>query len=298
MKKSIIGLFAALMLVSMTGCKNGVSGGESSNPYKKNGTQEINGKSYDIVTFGSFPQSEKTDDTITVNESESKTAGSYTYYKGSDGEWYAKLGSKYFKVEPIKWRILTTDYNGTKKKLLLAENILINKVYDASSNNYEDSSIRIYLTGDFYNTAFTTEEQNEIAATTVVNNARSTNPDGDSNATLWNNGANQYASNTATSDKIFLLSEQEVTKDYYGFATYDVYGTDSTRIRKVTAFARESGTWVSTDSGYEDGGYWWLRSPYYYYSCSARSVGDNGNVSLDSFVDSDFVGVVPALCLN
>ena len=298
MKKSIIGLFAALMLVSMTGCKNGVSGGESSNPYKKTGTQEINGKSYDIVTFGSFPQSEKTDDTITVNESETKTAGAYTYYKGSDGEWYAKMGSKYFKVEPIKWRILTTDYNGTKKKLLLAENILINKAYDASSNNYENSSIRAYLTGDFYNTAFTTEEQNEIAATTVVNNARSTNPDGDSNAKLWNNGANQFASDTATSDKIFLLSEQEVTKDDYGFATYNAYGTDSTRIRKVTAFARESGTWVSTDSGYEEGGYWWLRSPYYDFSYIARYVDYNGLAYNSLSVSFDGVGVVPALCLN
>ena len=296
MKKSIIGLFAALMLVSMTGCKNGVSGGESSNPYKKNGTQEINGKSYDIVTFGSFPQSEKTDDTITVNESEAKTAGSYTYYKGSDNEWYAKLGSKYFKVEPIKWRILTTDYNGTKKKLLLAENILINKVYHASFNNYENSYIRAYLTGDFYNTAFTTEEQNAIATTTVINDARSTNSD--SNATQFNGGVNQYASDNATSDKIFLLSEQEVTKDDYGFATYDAYGTESTRIRKVTAFARESGTLVSTDSVYEDVGYWWLRSPTYLNSGGARLVYGDGYADYSRRVDSDDVGVVPALCLN
>ncbi|MBR5647087.1 MAG: hypothetical protein IKX23_10655 [Treponema sp.] len=298
MKKSIIGLFAAIMLVSMTGCKNGVSGGGSSNPYKKTGTQEINGKSYDIVTFGSFPQSEKTDDTITVNESEAKTAGSYTYYKGSDNEWYAKLGSKYFKVEPIKWRVLTTDYNGTKKKLLLAENIIINKAYDASSNNYENSSIRAYLTGDFYNTAFTTEEQNAIAITTVINDARSTNPDGDSNVMLWNNGENQYASDTATSDKIFLLSEQEVTKDDYGFATYNAYGTDSTRIRKVTAFARESGTWVSTDSGYEDGGYWWLRSPIYTNSITARYVYIYGYAYYNLIVNYAYMGVVPALCLN
>lgn len=298
MKKCFIGLLTAIMLVSMTGCKNGVSGGESSNPYKKTGTQKINDKSYDIVTFGSFPQSEKTDDTITVNESESKTAGSYTYYKGSDNEWYAKLGSKYFKVEPIKWRILTTDYNGTKKKLLLAENILINKAYDASSNNYENSSIRAYLTGDFYNTAFTTEEQNAIAITTVINDARSTNPDGDSNAMLWNNGDNPYANDNATSDKIFLLSEQEVTKDDYGFAAYDVYGTDCTRIRKVTAFARESGTWVSTDSGYEDGGDWWLRSPYYSDSNSARYVHYSGDALYGCLVNYFSMGVVPALCLN
>lgn len=38
MKKTIIGLFAVLMLVSMTGCKNGVSGGENNAAYKAGDT--------------------------------------------------------------------------------------------------------------------------------------------------------------------------------------------------------------------------------------------------------------------
>ena len=300
---SFCAVFVLAVCLFVTGCKAPSGGsGSGEGAYTKVDTQTIGNTTYDIVTFGSFPQSEKTDDTITVNESESKTAGSYTYFRGSDGEWYAKLASKYYKVEPIKWRVLTTDYDHdgnpstAGKKLLHAENILINKVYHASSNNYENSSIRAYLTGDFYNTAFTTEEQNAIATTTVINDARSTNSD--SNATQFNGGVNQYASDNATSDKIFLLSEQEVTKDDYGFATYDAYGTDSTRIRKVTAFARESGTWVSTYSGYEDGGYWWLRSPNYNSSSSARYVNDSGYAHYTSFVNDGSMGVVPALCLN
>ena len=301
MKKCFIGLLTALLLVSIAGCKNGVeSGGGSSNPYKKIGTQKINDKSYDIVTFGSFPQSEKTDDTITVNESELKTAGFYTYYKGSDGEWYAKLNSKYYKVEPIKWRVLTTDYNGNGKKLLLAENILINKAYHASlNNNYENSSIRAYLTGDFLTTAFTQAEQDAIATTTVVNNAASTNPDG--NDKLWNNGDNQYASDTPTSDKIFLLSEQEVTKADYGFAAYNEYmgdGThdDSTRIRITTAFAKDSGAYQNDTEGY--GGYWWLRSPHCDVCDVARRVYHDGHAISNYPVNDDSTGVVPALCLN
>ena len=69
MKKTIIGLFAALFFVSIAGCKINVgngggsgSGGGGSNtsiPYTKVDTQTIGGTTYDIVTFGSFPQSKK-----------------------------------------------------------------------------------------------------------------------------------------------------------------------------------------------------------------------------------------------
>ena len=295
MKKCFISLLTALLLVSIAGCKNGVeSGGGSSNPYKKIGTQKINDKSYDIVTFGSFPQSEKAS-TVSIT-SESKTVGSFTYYKGDDNEWYAELKSKYYKVEPIKWRVLTVNYNGTGKKLLLAENVLINKAYHASSNNYENSSIRAYLTGDFYATAFTQEEQNVIATTNVDNTARSTNPD--SNATQFSGGANQYASDNATSDKIFLLSEQEVTKADYGFSDYNAIGTASTRIRKVTAFAKGSGVLFNELSGYEDVTYWWLRSPYSNSSDYVRIVTGEGKADDSRNVNIDNMGIVPALCLN
>lgn len=276
------------------GSQQGGGGSSNSTPYTKVDTQTINGVEYDIVTFGSFPQSEKTDDTINVNESESKTVGLFTYYKGSDNEWYVNVNSNYYKVEPIKWRVLTTDYNGTGKKLLLAENILINKAYDDDSNNYENSSIRAYLTGDFLTVAFTTKEQAAIATTTVVNNAASTNPD--DNASMWNDGANPYASNTPTDDKIFLLSEQEVTKADYGFAAYDQYGTGNTRIRMTTAFAKDSGAYQSDTAGY--GGYWWLRSPDYNDSSNALNVVDWGRANSSLDVDYDLIGVVPALCLK
>ena len=312
MKKTIIGLFTAFFFVSIAGCKinvgsSGGSGGgqqEGSVPtgnfkqtgYINTGTQNINGTNYDLVTFGNFPQSEK-DSNVTVSTTATNVNG-FICYKGSDDEWYVNLGSKYYKVEPIKWRVLTTDYNGSGKKLLLAENILINKAYHASSNNYENSSIRAYLTGDFLTTAFTQAEQNAITTTTVVNNAASTNPDG--NDTLWNNGANQYASDTPTSDKIFLLSLQEATKSDYGFAAYNEYkgdGThdDSTRIRMTTAFAKANGAYQDDAAGY--GGYWWLRSPFYSFSDYARQVNFYGIAGNFSLVGGDGVGVVPALCL-
>ena len=344
MKKFLNYFFAVFVLAAclFVGCKapsGGGGGGNISTPTKVE-EKIIEGTTYDIVTFGSFPQSEKTS-TVSIT-SESKTVGSFTYYKGDDNEWYAELNSKYYKVEPIKWRVLTTNYDhdgnasNPGKKLLFAENILINcKYYDYVNvnvnanrtisaatiypNNYEHSRIRAYLNGlsyqkkagdsanqesdetfvnkGFFQTAFTQAEQAAIAVTTVINNARSTNPD--SNDKQWNNGANRYASDTPTEDKIFLLSEQEATKVDYGFAAfYGDDGTGNTRIRMTTAFAHANGAWQSVTSG--EGGYWWLRSPLYEYDGSggARYVRMTGGTYDCSYVDSGYQGVVPALCLN
>ncbi len=310
MKKFLNSFCAVFVLTAclFVGCKAPSGGGGSeqggggggASSYKKIGTQEINGKSYDIVTFGTYPQSEKTDDAIIVDESVSKIVGSYTYYKGTDNEWYAKVKSKYYKVEPIVWRVLTDSYDHdgkpdtTGKKLLLSEKILINNYYDRGSNSYANSSIRLFLIGEFFSNAFTEEDQNVIATTSVVNNARSTNPD--SNATQWDSGNNRYTSDIPTKDKIFLLSEQEVTKADYGFAAYNAFGIGNTRIRFVTAFANASGTSLSNTSGY--GGFWFLRSPSHVAPNDARFVDEDGDASKYVYVYRDFAGVVPALCLN
>lgn len=296
--------------------------------------------------FGSWPQSLIADD-VTVNDgAESKIVGSNTYYKGSDGEWYAEVNYEYYKVEPIKWRVLTTNYNGTGKKLLFAENILTScEYYDYDNvnrtvgtetiypSNYEYSRMRAFLNGlsypkksnnsasqetdesflgkGFLQTAFTLEEQARIATTSVINNARSTNPD--ANATQWSNGNNPYASNTPTYDKIFLLSVQEATKIDYAFGPYDYFcGVENTRIRKGTAFAIANGlSWDSTLDGEGYGASWTLRSPDYFsypyyelgydssYDCSDRlhEVDKEGKANSTGGVNG-LSAVVPALCLE
>ncbi len=278
------------------------------------------------VTFGEWPQTKKTDPNITINENVSKVVGEYTYYKGSDDAWYAKYGSVYYKVEPIKWRVLNPDAAGTSKKMLIAQRILTNCSfynYDGVnrtiggqliySNNYEHSRIRAYLNGleyqiklsnsstqqeenvysgkGFLYTAFNASERNAIANTSVSNNARSANSR--RNGNYYNNGENIYASDTATSDKIFILSEEEVTcyQDGFGFV-YDPSYTDNLRKRTLTDFARASG-------GYTPGTNicWWLRSPSYDNNESSFFVYDNGKANGTVYVHS-YMGVVPALCLD
>lgn len=211
------------------------------------------------VSFGVYPQSEKADNVTIPEGAESKQQGSMTCFKGSDGEWYVKGGEKYFKVEPIKWCILTSDYKGTGKKLLLAENILVNCNYyegylldnipeacrsnknteePAYPNSYWDSTLRAFLNGDEYY---------------VRNDSESINAD--KQITKYKNQGFMYAAfNEADikgivrhyADKIFTLSLNELT---------DYIDTNDHRKRSVTDFAKNNGT--VADGEY---GKWWTRT--------------------------------------
>ena len=275
------------------------------------------GKNGTYVYFGDWPQTIKADDVI-IYENNSMEMGDFTYYKGSDENWYVKCvenayesgytysdkktkvaklsanSTQFFKVEPIKWRVLNPNATGNEKKILLAESILTAHKYASNYNNYKDSEIRAYLTGTFLQSAFTASAAKLIEDTEVDNSARSTNPDGDDNAALWNDGENEYACDK-TKDKIFLLSVQEVTRNEYGFTAYNVYGKGNSRIRVTTDYAKANYAYQNTTTGY--GGYWWLRSPYSNYSYRALNVFIDGNYDY-YMVYCNYVGVVPALCLK
>lgn len=307
-------------------------------------------KSSKYIYFGVFPKSVlPANSTVIVDETVSVKMGADTYYKGSDGEYYEKVienayepGSvskysdgtqakeiisnsyRYFKVEPIKWKVITDSYSG--KCLLLAEEILTANVpyYDFNSldytrtvgsdtgivpNNYKYSQIRAYLNGlDYYydqsssstvkktdytdkgflQTAFTAGAQNLIAVTTVDNSDASTTHSG-------NNVPDEtdYAC-ADTEDKIFLLSEKEATS--YGFPAFDKYGVGNARIRKPTDYAMANHANQDSTDGY--GGYWWLRSPSCYSSDDARLVFRDGNAINTRRANRTFIGVVPALSIS
>ena len=329
-----VGTRVTLTISPETGCKLDaltVTAPAASGAYTVAGTETINGVDYDHVTFGLWPQTIKADGVDVSKQCESKNAGDFTYYKGSDGQWYANIKEsacnseykysngttvkqssassyKWFKVEPIKWRVLTKHYNGTDQKLLLAESILIGKPYDsASKNNYLSSEIRKWLnsntnsdrvsnhgsSGGFLKTAFSADELAKIAAASVDNSARSTNPD--INATLFHRGFNQNASVYKTTDKVFLLSLQEVTTSAYGFCN-GYNASDSKRTCVATDYAKASGATPSATAG---GGWWWLRSPSYDCDFTTHIVNYDGNpISSSSNVSSTYGGVVPALCVS
>lgn len=355
--KLILPMIVAICAIAMTGCAQpgGSSGGNKTYEFTETvkvlpaGTDGTAGTSATYVEFGDWPQSVlPSDSTVTVDETKKVIMGANTYYLGSDGNYYAKCAenaygtgtqyiyhdgtqvgkdrktTRYFKVEPIKWRVLTDYYSG--KKLLLAEEILTADVsyygYNSSSNtrtvgsdteiyhnNYKYSQIRAYLNGlDYYydtsstkttkktdytgkgflQTAFTQDAQALIAETDVDNRKETT---GYSESTY----AADYACENTT-DKIFLLSESEVINSDYGFEAYDSYGKGNARIRFPTDYAKANVVYMILTDGY--GGSWWLRSPYYDRSHGARFVGNGGYANGSDTVIHAINGVVPALSIS
>ena len=268
------------------------------------------------MAFGEWPQSE-VKDFSPKTEATSYGIFKENYYEEDDGK-YVKVDDKYYLVEPIIWRVLNSKdgkYNESENPLLLAENILTGGIKWATfKNNYMESNIRKWLNGNsgsgaqsdyngdagFLQTAFTSEAQKWIMPTTVDNSATSTLPNiltEEQKTTDWNNGENEYACGNTT-DKIFLLSEQEATMSDYGFGVYDASGQGNTRIRVTTDYAKATGAEQESTSGY--GGLWWLRSPSYNFENFARGILSNGdaNYYIDVIVSLTNGGVVPALSIS
>ena len=264
---------------------------------------EANGLKY--IYFGEYPQTLKVDSvTITSN-----TPDSNGYYLGSDNERYAKVVAKpysyntiyfnnnqqivkgttyYFKVEPIKWKILQV--NGKEYKLVTDLIIDNQKFYSSTStrtidgktiyaNNYEHSDIRKWLNEDFYNKAFTKVLQSYINTTLVDNSLASTGY-----------SSNKYTCND-TYDKVYLLSYTDITNEEYGFTN------DVSREKQLSDYAKALGSYMRTSTDYYNNGQYWLRSPDYSRDDFARDVTTYGNIH-DVSVNLGTVGVSTAITIS
>lgn len=162
-----------------------------------------------------------------------------------DGDLITK-NEYFFKVEPIKWRVLDT---ADGKITLLSEYVLDYQLFDSTSNNYETSFIREWLNNTFLNTAFTKEQQEKILTTEVKNVATSTS-----------NSNNLYACKN-TLDKVFLLSYEETVNIKYGFNS-DFSQQDEAKAAVATEYVRALGLKMTTAYMYYGNTSWMLRSPF------------------------------------
>ena len=269
----------------------------------------ISGYKRETLTLGSYPQSLADVTGITLTATGKTYDGNNAEYSGDDGNKYVKVGDSYYKVEPITWRVIEYNSNGSKK--LLADKIYARIPYYGTTssrnlsgttiyaNNYKYSNIRAYLNSTknqfetdggtptsydldwtnagFLSAAFTSAELAKIKTVLVDNSAQTTDSD-----------TNPYACEN-TEDKVYLLSYKEASKKLYGL------NNNSDRIMKTTAYARANGAYQSDNEAF--GGYWWLRSPYCHDYNFARFIDDYGNYSYN-YVYYYYVGVVPALTVT
>ncbi len=253
---------------------------------------------FSYVYFGSYPQSEVTDSAIIAAiENAISTSGTesnadvgidvivdgikYRRISRSDTNYSGYFGNseyRYFKWEKIRWKVLQND---GATLFVMADMALDCKDYhDAGGDiTWEDSSIRSWLNGSFYHTAFNSGEQEAVVEQTVKN---------EDNPAYGTEGGND------TRDKVYLLSIDEVTKETYGFCSDSNIYSQSRRI-KASDYANARGT---HRDGYDGYCWWWLRSP----GCGSYDAAD-----VDSYgcvgrhgdtVHSYNDGVCPALHIN
>lgn len=243
------------------------------------------------------------------------------YDKITDNGYY-KLNVYWFKYEPIKWRILTTNENSAfimsdialdffsmqpDRKSEIRDDLLAS--YNNSpgvpdgiyANNWEYSFIRSWLNETFYNEVFNDLQKEIIQTTHLDNSARSCNPNDYPKYYGYgeNAGKNKYADQCKdTDDKIFLLSLRDVTTTAYGF-NKDVLAEDSARNLQASDFAKFHG--VSMGNTQKDYVTWYTRSP-------SLAVGNQGYTTFVLYRDNKGVinspnlvaegGVVPALWIT
>lgn len=187
--------------------------------------------------------------------------------------------TRFFKVEPIKWRVLSENYQGNMlllPEVILTAGIPYNENYrdDEYDNDYETSSIRAYLNGipfaslyitvvsyeedsfdeieddtyvgkGFLQTAFNADEQKAIAVTHVDNSLEQCyEPDEEIPEVLIEYRELFELDNTDTDDKVFLLSVKEIAEYMTEEALEYIEATD---------FALANGAFFFSA--------WWLRSP-------------------------------------
>lgn len=197
--------------------------------------------------------------------------------------------------EPIRWRVLSVE---GEDAFLLADQNLECREYNHTSDEvtWETCTLRSWLNGygrasnicgedftseNFINCAFHASEQAAIRNTKIVN---------EDNPKYKTEGGND------TTDKVFLLSMDEVKNLSYGFCPEK--DESECREAKNTEYVKSQGAYTNTSREYAGNGYWWLRTPGQDNKNASR-VGYGGYVPENGFFVSNIQNTVrPALHID
>ncbi len=129
------------------------------------GTDGTAGTDAEYVLFGDYPQSIYYSSEVEMIKT--FKMGNITTLYGDDGNLYVhKHGQGYlYKVEPIKWRVISKDENGNA--FLFAEKALERSKFAEADfdGKFENSIVHKFLNTDFLENAFTASARNKIQET-------------------------------------------------------------------------------------------------------------------------------------
>ena len=199
----------------------------------------------------------------------------------------------WFKFEPIDWRVLDPVTGYVMSELLLDsqpysntiygnidDGLWFNDIYHTNyANDYETSNIRRWLNEDFYNSAFTDDEKEEISITTLNNDITN----------VW---GEFFESSNATNDKVFLPSSKDIHNSDFGFKSH------ADRMAESSDYAKCQGlyVWRENASSWDGNSDWILRAPIENY-CQIRCIRVSG-YDESMWVTEGDDGIRPALKLN
>ena len=138
--------------------------------------------------------------------------------------------------------------NGDDAFLLAEKNLEYLPINESQKEiSWETSSLRSWLNTEFLKKAFTDDEENAIKDTVITNEANPYVLGGEKD-------------DNDTTDKIYLLSINEVRNTNYGFDDEFILSS-RTREAKNTAYVKGCGAFSSGNINHKGNGYWMLRTP-------------------------------------
>ena len=270
---------------------------------------------YDIIEFGSYPQSEVTGEALTeeitgaeYDEYGDCVAGENKYrrveIKGNKGsnETEENAEYRYFKYEPVEWRVLKVSEGYA---YMLSDKVIDAQWYDASHNCWDTSLIRYWLNGykdmglEVYNypksmleTAFSDDEMKAMEL-----------KDGEYIDIANNNSQNKETNYKFCDDRLFLLETYELKNEDYGFITYDTIADNARKI-EITDYADLKKVIYRVDNE-ERNAIWWTKTNVNSNVMYVSTVWYSGYLDCDGvYIHSSIwnnekrPGVCPVLNLN
>ena len=186
--------------------------------------------------------------------------------------------------EDVSWRVLAVD--GTKL-FVVSEYVLDARYYDrypGSETCWENSEMREWLNGEFYNNIFSSKEQNYVLTTTVEVEAYSKYPD-------------TYVGNP-TEDKLFLLSEKEVQHLFSSTKDRRAWPTEYAIARGVKKYPKMVGNMHEDNKLSEGEAMYALRTPgkANKFALAIISFGEFATAGFNGSVPE--IGVRPAMWID